>query len=317
MRRFLTAARLEFVLNRFQIVTMVAASLIVLIAIGFMLAQFGGIGMDAACTSVYQYPPGLVCAESDILSWVRTTQQAEILPPLFAFLPWTGGFLIGVPAVSAEIETRTSMLAWTLGPARWRWLVRRVLVLLPLLLILVALPAAALTVLAGVQKPLIDPVATFDRYQSGAIVSVARAGLAFAIGLLVGAWLGRILPSLIISAAIGFVAVIASNLAFPYLMPAVALTEPEGPSGVQIGMSMLYRLPDGRVVDWEGAVAAAPGAPGSRAYDSWESDLVVLSYGYPASAAVEVSLREAGLTSLVALATIGGAFVLVRRRRPY
>lgn len=317
MRRAGAAARLEVKLNRFQLLTILVLGALVTTAAGYLIVSFGAIPLDPRCTSVYEYPAGLVCSEADISSWVSVTRLAETLPPIAAFLPWLMGILVGVPAVGSEIETRTAMLAWTVGPSRSRWLTRRVVVIGPILLLAVLVPAIALTILAGAQKPLIDPLATFDRYQSGAIVSIGRAVLAFGIGLLVGTILGRVLPSLIVSAGLCFVGVVLLNLLFPYLMPASEIPDATGPAGVPIGLDTRYRLANGELVDWAGALRTAPDEPDTPAYDAWESSLVIVAVGYPASSAVEVSTREGVIASTAGLICIAGVYLTTRRRRPY
>jgi hypothetical protein len=141
--------------------------------------------------------------------------------------------------------------------------------------------------------------------------------LAFGIGLLVGTILGRVLPSLIVSAGLCFVGVVLLNLLFPYLMPASEIPDATGPAGVPIGLDTRYRLANGELVDWAGALRTAPDEPDTPAYDAWESSLVIVAVGYPASSAVEVSTREGVIASTAGLICIAGVYLTTRRRRPY
>jgi hypothetical protein len=315
--RALDLVRAEIKLQRFQLAAVASACLLVAAAAATFVWQFGAIPLEAACTSVYPYPPGLECSGEAIQAWVGVTQTAETLPPIVAFLPWLAGLLVGGPAVSQEIETRTAQLGWTLAPSRPRWLLRRICVLLPILVVLVALPAIATVVLQGTQKPLIDPLATFDQYGTRGVLVVARLMLAFSLGVLVGAWLGRLLPTLVISAVACALALLVGQALFPHLMPAVELVSVTSDQGTPAGIRDAYRLADGRLVSWDEAVSLAPGRPGSRAYDEWETSLDPVSFGYPPEFALEVSLRESAITVAAGAGVLAAAGLMVRRRRPY
>jgi hypothetical protein len=310
------ALAIEIKLSRFQLATVGTACLALAGASVFLVWQFHAIGLPPACTSVYEYPPGLVCPSETLNEWVRTTQKAEAIPPLLAFLPWVAGILLGVPAVGNEIETGTAVLAWTLGPSRRHWLFRRVAVLLALMLAFLAIPATAAVLLYGTEKPLIDPLATFDQYGSRGLLVVARGTLAFAIAVLVGAWTGRFLPGLVLAVMVCVTAMLAFQALFPHLMPPVELTQPTGTAGEPAPISYGYRLDDGRIVSWTEAVAAAP-PRGTPEYDQWELGLEPVVFGYPASSAFEISFRESVLTVGSAAGALAGAVILVQRRRPY
>ena len=42
---------------------------------------------------------------------------------LFTFIPLIVGILVGAPLVARELERKTSLLVWTQGVTRMRWLV--------------------------------------------------------------------------------------------------------------------------------------------------------------------------------------------------
>ncbi len=314
--RLLEAIRIEIKLNRFQIATVLASSVGIVIAAAYFITRFHSIQLDAACTSVYEYPPGLVCPGTSMLDWVKITQQAEVIPPLLAFLPWVAGLLLGVPIVSQEIETKTVLLAWTVGPSRSRWLLRRVAVVLPFLLLAMTMAIAAGIALLGTQKPLIDPWRTFDQYDSH-VVLMGRAMLAFAIGVLAGAYLGRLLPALIAGAVACALAALVAQAIFPSLAPPVELVTIDEPQGTPVSLSLMYRLDDGRLVSWEEVLLTAPDVPGTKAYDDWETALQLVGLGYPASMATEIAIREDIVTVLASGVVLLGAIFVVRRRRPY
>jgi hypothetical protein len=242
---------------------------------------------------------------------------------LFAVLggfPIVAGMLLGVPAVSREIELGTASLPWTLSGRRRRWLLRRILVLVGVLLVLVVPLGVASDALEGARNPLIDPGRSFaDEGLRGGVL-IARTLAGFAVGLLLGLLIGRQLPSVIVGLVLCFVIVIGSVVAMATWSASVA--EYVLPSDARLGdfsISSALQAKDGQIVSLEEAEALAPPAPGSQPgsinsrwidenYD--EVLLVVPGSEYP-----EDVMVHSGLLSAIAVVTIGAALFLVQRRR--
>jgi hypothetical protein len=151
--------------------------------------------------------PSLVngyCFGNDPLGqFAQQLAQFDLYTYGLVVLPALAGAFIGCPLVAREIENGTHRLAWTQGVTRLRWLTTKlVLVFIPLLL------AAAV---AGVlEAHLIDQLgrnpnrwAYFDQQ---APMTVAATFFALALGVAVGAVVGRSVPAMAVT-LISFVAV--------------------------------------------------------------------------------------------------------------
>lgn len=311
---------LEFKLNSFQIITATVASAVLAIAATFVAWQLSTQPLPRECLYFEEETSqGIECPGEAVVGREATRQQADLLSPIFAVAPWVIGVLLGATAVSPEIERRTAVLAWTLSPSRRRWLARRIAALGLVAVTTVGVAAAAATLLQALERPFIDPLVSFADYNGQGFVLTGRGLLAFGIATMIGAWLGRVLPAIVVGGALASVAAGLVFLSFPYLMPAVQL--PEDAFKLSQGGAFLderYRLPDGRVVStWNEVVAAAPYPERTPGFRTWEANLQTLTFGYPGSAAPEVSLREMGLTLGASACTLLVAARIVRRRRPY
>jgi hypothetical protein len=118
------------------------------------------------------------------------------------------GVYLGAPIIASEIERGTAVLPWTMGESRLRWLAPRVL--------LVGLWLTVFSMAIGLGLDRIHEIAVsphipitanlYDYEQRGWIVP-ARALVAFAAAILVGAVLGRALPALLAGLALSGVVV--------------------------------------------------------------------------------------------------------------
>jgi hypothetical protein len=131
---------------------------------------------------------------------IRNEELAGKVMAALAVVPLLLGILVGAPLVGSEIETRTATIAWSLGASRRRWLLQRLLLLGLGLGLLLVLPAVAADLLASVRPPLYDmSTATLVDYGLRGPLVVLRGVTAFAIGVLVGLVIGRVLPALLVS----------------------------------------------------------------------------------------------------------------------
>jgi hypothetical protein len=116
-----------------------------------------------------------------------------------AILPFAAGVILGAPVLAREIEHRTAQLAWPLVRSRARWLALRLLPVAIIGLGLVAVPALAGQILARSEFPMISPDANFEGYGERGFLPLARFGLVFVASALVGGWIGRQLPAILVA----------------------------------------------------------------------------------------------------------------------
>jgi len=249
-------------------------------------------------------------------------------------LPFAVGLLGGVPIVARELEAGTAQTAWSLNGLRTRWLLRQVMPVAILLGIAVAF--AAFAVEAAVEADVAwGGYASFHIGDHGPLV-LTRAVGAFGIGLLTGALLGRTLPAFVSGAVLAFALVFAVDMAhdawLKRLEPTViAEVSPltgeivDVPRTVTTGWGV--RTPEGAMISFAEARVIVDAARVAAPDPNDEQDLTALGWleehGYtllPLGVTDEMALGwapyDALAFGLVGVASIGGAVVLVNRRRP-
>lgn len=229
---------------------------------------------------------------------------------LLGFLPFVGGTLLGAPLIAREVEQRTASLSWPLATSRIRWLRRVGVPVIGLGALLTAVPAAAGHVLVSAYAPGMDPWRTFEHFGLYGPALVVRFVATSAIGLLAGVWLGRTLPALIASAAGALVLFFLLNATTSMWLVPVELPREQDPAGSlgQLFVVQMMRMPDGRLVPFEEALAADPAAG-----ETAES----VEYGLPPARAADVAWRENAALLIGSTIVGGAAIVVLRRRRPY
>ncbi len=137
-------------------------------------------------------------------------------------LPALAGAFIGCPLVAREIENGTHRLAWTQGVTRLRWLVVKIgLVFLPVLVI-AAVAGILETVLINQLGSTPNHWAVFDQH---APMTVASTLFALALGVAVGAVVGRSIPAMAVTLVLFVIVRIAvAELARPNYIVPVAFT---------------------------------------------------------------------------------------------
>jgi hypothetical protein len=230
-------------------------------------------------------------------------------------LPALLGLLLGISLVGKELDQGTATFAWSIGPSRRRWLVRRV-VPIGLAIVVVSLGAGALADwLEWLRAPGIDADGSYGHLGIRGPV-VGAAGLAFfGIALLVGSIVGRVLPALLLAGAL----VIASFVGVTFATDAALRHETVlvyGMDGGVPGRSIEYlvQAPDGEVMSWEQAYLRYGSAfedPNGLAADF----RTVLTVNPPEIYPLVVA-RMALLYLALGLGSIVLAFAVVDRRRP-
>jgi hypothetical protein len=243
-----------------------------------VLAAMSGLSAPAHCISdrfLVPVPPE--CATTEAFVTFTNEWGGRLFAAMVA-LPWLVGALIGVVIVGREIEHRTATLAWMLAPDRRRWLLRRALVGAVVVALLLAVPSVVASEAQRLVYPWAPPETSFNDYGLRGPLVVARGVAAFAIALLIGAVLGRVLPALLLA----------------------------GVGCLGLAMALMILLPFGQ-----------PAEPLPEQDSSVPGPQPLYSHSVPGERLREVELREMIFLGGLSVALVAATAGVVDRRRPY
>ena len=278
---------------------------------------------DPGCVDPTAYAPG--CTQLG-QRFYELSSKAEWLSYFSWLAPFGMGLVLGVPLVSREIEHRTASIAWTLSRSRVRWLAQRVAFLALVLVALLLVVAVVGEVLASAQMPSLPLDRDFAWYGRRGGLIVVRGLASLGIGVLVGVWLGRVMPALLVAIFASVLVFTAISLGMDRWIESSAIVQAfdaDRAGGRQLGQRVL--LPSGELIDY------AELQRRGLAYEVIQDDLLYAKpedighldrlVGYdrylvvPGSLYPQIVLRESavvgGTAVLLALAT---TFVVSRRR---
>jgi hypothetical protein len=277
---------------------------------------------DPGCLDPAGYAPG--CTQLG-QRFYELSSKAEWLSYLSWLAPFAMGLVLGVPLVSREIEHRTAGLAWTMSRSRTWWLARRVAFLALVAVVLLIVVAVAGEMLAAAQMPAQHLDRDFAWYGRRGVLIVVRGLTSLAIGVLIGAWLGRVLPALLVAVFASVLVFSAISLGMDRWLEGDAIIQPYGldraggrslgqrielPSGELVGYGDLpYR---GDTWDVEGEIYGAEADIGHPdKVIGRDRELLV-----PGRLYAQIVLREAGVVGGAAVLLALAATFVVSRRRP-
>lgn len=316
----MTALRLTLRAHRFEFVAVAIFTAVVLAGSAAVLLRLMAFDVPLECFVAGSADPACVTGVDEYFSFLGAV---GVFPAAgVVLLPVVAGLFLGVTLVGKELERGTTALAWSIAPSRRAWLVGRVVPVA--VLVTVACLAAGLLAdrLLQAREPMTDPARTFENLGFRGVVVAADGLAAFGIALAVGAWLGRVLPALLLSGAILIGGFVGTTLLMDAFMRTETVTVVSGTLGQDQTMWGLGRViqtrirtPDGAVMAWGDAFeqygeAMDPGTPG---YDSRFRDVYVINPGalYPIAEA-----RMTVIFSAIGFIGITLAFAVVERRRP-
>jgi hypothetical protein len=308
--------RLAYRMHRFEIVGFGVLIAMFVIAAVMSAAQLDATGYGWQCRQDVG-PNPIACEAMGRAFYALQQTQVPMVAAILLALPFLLGALVGAPLVARELERGTSRLAWSLAPSRFRWYLVRLLPVLVVVFGFAFVAGVALDRLTGATEPGSDMANSFAGFGTRGVVVAARVTFVLAIGVAVGAVMGRMLPALILTAAIATVGLAGGSLVHGKILASEAVFVDgewgNGNSG-DLFIDQRIRAPGGDMLTWDQLYAIAPppedGSDWPPAGYTFVS-LVVPGERYRFVEAREVAALAGG--SLVALA-IGA--LAVRRRRP-
>lgn len=316
VRSLLPAARLSIKQHAFEVVSATVLSLVVGVVALLIAYHFASLGTPAGCLETWltSSAPASECGP-----YMREFQRIneEEASPIFGamiFLPFIAGIVVGVPIVGRELESRTAHTAWWLEPSRSRWLARQIVAPCILLGVSIGFAAAAASILQSMRE-LFSPAGAEAVSVIGWPV-LFRGAAALGIGLFLGSLLGRVLPALVLGAAMSFaIAAATGSIQAQWLYGQVEpVVDDANWHGHAYGVA--YISPGGETFSETDAVALAP-ADSPNPYD-W---LAVQGYrevpiGVSDSVALTWAPYDIAIFGGAAIVSLLGSFIVVSRRRP-
>lgn len=252
-----------------------------------------------------------VLAGLAILSSGARGAANDLVMQIMTVLPTAAGLLAGVPLVSSEIEERTALVAWSLYGSRMRWLGSKGGPILILLLGAVALPAG----LAAAVAEGSDAAQAFADMGAYGLPAIARAAAAFGLGVLVGAYLGRMLPALIVAGAVmTLLLLVSSEVRWRWLPLQTPLVLAGDPAEV-IETGTVIITPEGLAIAVEDAIQRVPATEVSASAWLAEKGYASTAGGVPRDRALSWASYEVAAFGAVAAIGVGATRPVVARRR--
>lgn len=333
----LAAARVTLKQHRFELGAVVLAGIVVGVSALLVAYRLDALGVAPGCIVDYlgraRGPAGTGECFGPMSAWSSIlSREGGPVGTAMGLLPFAAGLLAGVPIVARELETRTAQTAWSLNASRMRWLVRQIVPVVIVVGLAVAFAGMAASVLQAHRQSW-GELAFFDIGRHGPPV-VARAFGAFGVGLLVGALLGRTLPAFVVGALLSVAVATAVGVArdgwLEELEPVVIMDESATRGDVDISPRTLqtgwaWLRPDGSQMSNDDALALVPVDVAEHddpvqpiASMQWleERGYALVPLGVTDERALGWTQYDALAFGLVGLGSIGGAVVVVNRRRP-
>ena len=317
--RFRMAVRIQ----RFEVWSCVLLVAVVGITALIVQARLEGVGAPGECLTPWIFESvAYDAARCDPLNeaFFRIKwDEAGLVMTAMNVVPLVVGLLLGVGLVGREIEGGTAPTVWALAGSRRRWLVGRLAPILVILFALLVFAAITSEALAAARVPWQFGRPSFDDAGLHGPGVVARGLAAFGLAVAVGAWSGRMLPTILISALLALFLGVGGHFLLDAWVEANAheIAVPSWFNGEYDGgrfVGQFYRLPDGSEVSSFDIGGLAPAGVDP---DAWVAGLQVVAVGvhapdYPGWVATEIAVFGA-----FGLAWLAATFAIVERRRPF
>ena len=263
MAAMLTATRLTYRINRFEIRAILVAT-IASVAVSVAVVGWMRSSGYADCL-VSDGSNNVACLQLEgIGRWA--SKIASFSSQLAGAFPVLAGLLLGAPLIARELDRGTARLAWSLGPSRRRWYLQRVMPIL----VVVVLTSMAIGIVAeqlvGLFAPGVDLANSFVSFHTRGVLLATSALLIASVAVAVGSVIGRQIPTLLLALVLGGATLLAVAEVDARLLAgqAVRLTGQDTYSNDLIVGQGRFELPDGRLLTWDELLRRGSDDHGSR-----------------------------------------------------
>lgn len=300
---------------RTELVGVAGLTALLLLSVGVVAARLLAFDLPVVCLDPESANP--ICGGRQYDAFAYQAFAEGWTGPLrvgAALLPALAGIVLGLSTVAKELDQRTAVLAWSVGPSRRRWMLQRVV---PLVVVVFVLGIGCERLIAALMQLRNPGAALIPDQQFEALAYTgfgpAASGIsAFGVTVVVGAMLGRLLPSLLAAGAFVLFASLLIQQGNDQLMVGESLIAEQMLAGAGREVDSVLRTPDGRIMSWNEAFpefvdpdtgALRPGVTQMVRYVPIEI--------YP-----QVAARYVLFHLLVGLSALTLAFMVVERRSP-
>jgi ABC-type transport system involved in multi-copper enzyme maturation permease subunit len=305
----LTATRLTYRINRFELLAIGVATVLAVTVSAAVVAWLTQSGYTTCRGDEFGNLSPRCLNMSVIGDWVLRIDRVSLtLVPIFPFI---AGLILGAPLVARELDRGTARLAWSLSPSRLRWYVHRIAP------VLIALGATAMVIgiaadrLLGAQITDEDLANSFVGFHGRGVLVATSALLIGSTAIAVGAVIGRTMQTLLLSLVLGGLLLTAvSEIDQKFIMPTETVVDASGNySDRNLFIDSRFQLPDGSLATWEELVAVDPSVM-ENGPNYPNVSLIIPGERYRS---VETRQAVAELV-ITALMLVAGALVVLRRR---
>jgi hypothetical protein len=282
-----------------------------------LFAAVTAVASVASVTYAATITCGAGLGPADCARFLNANPPSTLATATLAILPILAGLAFGVDAVGRETEDGTAAFAWSIASSRRRWLLERILpgVLATALLGLVC------GVVGGVVVAKLNPghniTASFVGYGLWGPILIVRGICGYAIGLGLGALIGRVVPSVALGLLLVTIVTPAALIVGRSYEAAQLIPNGDSRIGDALGVEFGALAPNGEFIPSTECLGLAPADLDADAKDAWVSvHCPFISSYLPGPQMPMVELRESAVLGAVAFVFGGVAFAVVANRRP-
>jgi hypothetical protein len=310
----LTATRLTFRINRFELQAILLATLLSVVVSAIVIAWINTSGYGSCLIQSSGFDGSQTVACLDLQGVGRwATRIATLSIVLATFFPFVAGLFLGAPIVAREIDRGTARLAWSLGPSRTRWYLQRVLPMIAAIAVAGMAIGIVAEALLGVMSPGRDLPNSFVSFHGRGVLIATSALLIGSAGVALGAIVGRPTPTILLALVLGGLTLFAVSEVHRklVLVPEAVPAPIDSYNDDDLYIDGKFQLPDGSLATWEELVARDPSIGQSEFGPEYPFVQLVI----PGERYQEIEAREAGIhLGISAIFLLAGGAVVLRRR---
>lgn len=280
-----------------------------------------GLVMIVAALSGVFYASTVTCdpslAQADCERFLNANPLSTAFTAILALLPILLGIVLGVNAVGRELDGRTAAFAWSIAVSRRRWLAERIAPDAIAIGLLGFVCGAVNAVIVAKLNPGHDIFASFVGYGLWGPILIARGLCGYAIGLVLGLLIGRVLAAAALGLIVVTVATIVALVVGRAFEPAKLVPGHDRALSDSLVVQSGALAPDGTFIAPIDCINYAPPDLSSDEREAWISSACPAAASYLLGSQMPaVELREAAVLGIVVLLGGGTAFAVVANRRP-